>query len=375
MSLIISCQAKNISPDEVLRACSKKLDSIRTLSYNHSREASYPSEAYHNITSWDVYYNFDSNIKIIGFRYQADNEFSKSVFNGTEHFDLNKNSMTMKINQNPVRENFEGLSFIYNSILTLKNALPILIDDQSAIKSVSDTIIDGISHWEVDINIGKRRIVYFGDALEKMETDYDFNYRIFVNKTNFLPTAIMQTYDDVNFIKTTFANIKIEDFAPDETSWYYSTYTDQYVQYHPDEKPQLLQIGSIAPTWELKSLDGNKISLDSYKGEVVLLEFWIKNCGFCVSAVSKVNELNRKFRDDKFNLISINMYDSEEDISLFSEKKNIEYEVLMGGSDVASKYGVYRYPTVFIIDKNGKVAYSGGLYLPEIEKCIKNAIK
>lgn len=371
MPLSISCQTKTISPNEVLRACSKKLNSINTLKYNHSRELSYPANVYHDISSWDVYYNFDTNIRLTGFRYQVDNPVTKSVFNGTEQFDLDKKAKTIKVNQNPTRKSFKSLSFLYNSILTIKNALPLLIDDQSAIKAVNDTIIDGISHWVVDINIGKRRIQNLGDELEIMETDYDFRYRIFINKTDYLPYAILQTFNGENFIKTTFAEIEINNYKPDETSWFYSTYTDEYAQYQLGERPQLLQLGSPAPTWELESIDGNKISLDSFKGEIILLEFWIKNCGACIAAVSKLNELHKKFRDDKFNLISINIYDSKEDITLLSENKNIEYDVLMNGSTVANKYGVYSYPTIFIVDKNGKVAYSGSLKVPEIENILK----
>ncbi len=377
MPLSAFSQTKTVSPNEVLRVCSQKLNSINTLKINRSRELNYPSNNYHVVSSWDVYYNFESSTPLIGFKYQADGPKLKRIFNGTEQFELDKKAKTIKVNQNPTKKDFKSLPFLYNSVPTIKNALPLLIDDLSAIKTVNDTIIDGISHWMVDINVGKRRIQNLGYEFDIMKIKYDIIYKIIINNDNYLPYGVVQMNSlNGDFIKTTFTEFEIDNHTPDETSWFYSTYTDEFAQYEPGDRPQLLKVGSLAPEWKLESKAGNKTSLDSFNGEVVLLEFWIKNCGYCLSAVSNLNELHKKFRDDKFNLVSINVNDSKDDITLFSEKNNIEYEVLVNGSNVANKYGVPGYPTIFIIDKNGKVAYSStGLNVPEIEKYIKNAIQ
>lgn len=110
-----------------------------------------------------------------------------------------------------------------------------------------------------------------------------------------------------------------------------------------------------------------------------MLDFWIKNCGPCIQSVPHLNELQKKFKDKNFKLISINSYDSKEDISRFCNKHKIDYMVLVNGKRVAKEYGVSGFPTFFIIDKSGKIIYShighDASKQLEIEQVINNALQ
>ncbi|HEX4374736.1 MAG TPA: TlpA disulfide reductase family protein, partial [Puia sp.] len=94
------------------------------------------------------------------------------------------------------------------------------------------------------------------------------------------------------------------------------------------------------------------------KDQVVLIDFWIKNCGPCIESVPHLVELQNKFRNSHFKLISINAYDSKEDVSWFCKKHNANYPVLLNGKPVAAQYGVGAFPAFFIIDKTRKIIYA-----------------
>jgi thiol-disulfide isomerase/thioredoxin len=139
---------------------------------------------------------------------------------------------------------------------------------------------------------------------------------------------------------------------------------------------QLLPNGSISLDWQLKVYDeSTMLRLNELKGNVVLLDFWIKNCGPCIQSVPHLNELNNKFTDKNFKLISINSYDAKEDVKWFYDKHKIKYTVLMNGKEVATSYGVSSFPTIFILDKTGKIIYSHAGYDASVQSAIEAVIE
>ncbi len=149
---VVSNQQEAIS---ILQKTSNKLNSLTTFSYDLKRELNYASEDYHNISEWSCYFNFDPTNTTVGFKYQINDSTSTDFFNGTEKFELNKATKTIQINNNAQKKDFKSLSYLYNSIVTLKNILPAIIEDQNSIKTVTDTIINNHLYEVVTINIGK----------------------------------------------------------------------------------------------------------------------------------------------------------------------------------------------------------------------------
>lgn len=358
----------------------QKLSSLKNIKYNNTRELNYSSENYRAISKWSGYYDFQSKDTIIGFKYQIDDSTSQQFFNGTEKFDLNKIAKTISINEQPAKKTFNNLSVLYNSIITLKNVLPLLIGDNTVAKYVIDTTINNKPYTEIYVSIGKRRIQNLGFGFNAMTTRSNFIYKIIIEKNGDLPFEVLQTNDlNSDFIKTIFTNIETNTFNPSELSWYYSTYTNNYKLVGEKPNEQLASAGSFAPEWKLDIYNSNKtISLSELKGQVILLDFWIKNCGPCIQSVPHLNELQSKFKDKNFKLISINAYDSKEDINWFCNKYKANYSVLLNGKSVAEKYGVSAFPTFFIIDKAGKIIYATAGYNAvtqyEVERIIAGAL-
>lgn len=362
---------------EILQKLSEKLNSYSTISYNYYRNINYFSENYHSETKGTIFLDFQNIDTILGFKFQLEDNQSKIIYNGAESFHLDKKEKKIEINEKPILNNFSSLSFFFNSVVTLKNVLPVIISDKEVVKTLADTTIDNKRFYLLSFVLYNKTINGLG-TFTNTTVKLNFLYQLIIDKETFLPYQILQSnsVEPKDYTATIFTNIKGNSESPSELSWYYSTYLSDYKPMVKKDAQQPIAVGSIAPNWTLPVYDKNKnITLSSLKGNVVFLDFWIKNCGPCIASVPDLNAVKEKFKKTKFKILSINSYDPEKDIILFCNKYKTTYEVLMNGKDVAEKYGVNAYPTIVLLDKHGKVLYSGsGFDKLKIEEVIRQSL-
>ena len=107
----------------------------------------------------------------------------------------------------------------------------------------------------------------------------------------------------------------------------------------------------------LKDLDGKEVSLASYKGKVVLLNFWATWCGPCKAEIPGFVELQEKYRD-KLTIIGYSVDDTAELAKKYAAEYKMNYPILLGEGreDVQDAYGpIWGIPASFIISKDGTV--------------------
>jgi thiol-disulfide isomerase/thioredoxin len=138
----------------------------------------------------------------------------------------------------------------------------------------------------------------------------------------------------------------------------------------------LIPVGSSALDWTLPLYNKNEnVSLFGLRGKIILLDFWFKNCSPCIESVPYLNTINKKFKNKEFEILSINTWDSKKDIAWFCNKHKVTYKVLMNGKGLAENYGASGFPTVILLDKEGKVLYSAtGFDYSKIENLIEKAL-
>jgi peroxiredoxin len=117
-------------------------------------------------------------------------------------------------------------------------------------------------------------------------------------------------------------------------------------------------LNSPAPTFSLPDRSGNIVSLDDYKGQVVLMNFWASWCGPCRQEMPLLEELHQRYAPLGFTLLGINV---EEDSSLadsFLAGTPVEFPILYDRSNAVSKaYDVIAMPTTIIVDREGRVRF------------------
>ena len=147
-------------------------------------------------------------------------------------------------------------------------------------------------------------------------------------------------------------------------------------------------VGKAAPAFTLTNLKGEKVSLASYKGKAVQLNFWATWCAPCKIETPWLVELQKQYAPKGFEILAVSFDDLDKDdkillakektdIAASAEKLGITYPVLLDGDSISKPYGdVDVFPTSFFLDRNGTiVAASAGLTSKdELEGNIRKAL-
>lgn len=114
-------------------------------------------------------------------------------------------------------------------------------------------------------------------------------------------------------------------------------------------------IGQKAPDFTLKDLAGNNVSLSSYKGRVVLLNFWASWCPPCRAEMPSMNKLNDLLRKRGLTILAISTDKSVFDVKSYLKENPVNFTVLVDYNLNVSRnlYKVFMMPTTFLIDKRG----------------------
>ena len=126
------------------------------------------------------------------------------------------------------------------------------------------------------------------------------------------------------------------------------------------------KIGSPAPDFKLKDLDGKERSLAEFKGKIVVLEWANAGCPVCVRhAKAKTGEKTAAAFKDK-GVVWINVDStataSADDVKKFVKEHGITAPYLMDPAGTTGKaYGAKTTPHMFVIDAKGNLAYSGAI--------------
>ena len=128
----------------------------------------------------------------------------------------------------------------------------------------------------------------------------------------------------------------------------------------------MLRVGDKAPLFEVSDVFGNRLSLgDSVGKHVIVLVFWSVYCDPCRASMPAFNEVYRRYRDKGLDFFTINM-DGEEmtdAIRGFLADEGIDLTVLLDEPvgdflKIADPYGVQGTPTIYIIDRSGRISFA-----------------
>jgi len=130
----------------------------------------------------------------------------------------------------------------------------------------------------------------------------------------------------------------------------------------------LLAIGGIAfatfgqqpqaPDVTFISIDGQKISSQSLRGKVVMVNFWATSCATCVKEMPQMVETYQQFKDQGLEFVAVAMsYDRPDYVLNYTATRKLPFKVALdSGGDLAKQFGdVAMTPTTFVIGKDGKI--------------------
>lgn len=113
-----------------------------------------------------------------------------------------------------------------------------------------------------------------------------------------------------------------------------------------------------APDVTFISLAGQKISTQSLRGKVVMVNFWATDCATCIKELPQMIETYNKFKGQGLEFVAVAMkYDPPNYVVNFTETRKLPFIVALdSGGDIAKAFNdVTLTPTTYVIDKDGKV--------------------
>ena len=114
---------------------------------------------------------------------------------------------------------------------------------------------------------------------------------------------------------------------------------------------------STALAFEMRTLEGSRISSTEFIGNVQVVDFWATWCRPCIKEIPDYNFLNRKFKNDNVKMIGIAMDSGDTQIiKSFVSKYNMEYSIYIGDAKTSAAFGgIQVFPTTFVIDQKGNI--------------------
>ncbi|MFC7523225.1 TlpA family protein disulfide reductase [Parapedobacter sp. GCM10030251] len=362
---------------DVLKKTCETLNNLKRISYSSHREISNIRSNDFVKNSGDSYFEYHPNKEGNVSRFQLYSTDAFQVYNGTEYFLLNHKDCTIDLQKATINK-LGNLTLLHNSITTLRVALPLLIANDSIPKSIQDTLIDNKSYYLIKFELYKKTLD-FPKGVWGLKSDVTRFYTLIVDKMTYLPYIVFDSNsieNDRYYTKTVFTNINTDPMEPTENSWFFSSYNGYKPLKDEAQKP-MISVGHALPNWklpEIKKQTTDTLTSSDFKGKMILVEFWIKNCGYCLAAFPELKALQEKY-GKQIEILSINAYEAKDDVTFFYNRESPAYRMLYDGQALADKIGIYGYPTIILVDRAGKVAYvSLGFNTEKIEAAIKKAL-
>jgi peroxiredoxin len=138
-----------------------------------------------------------------------------------------------------------------------------------------------------------------------------------------------------------------------------------------------LVIGNPAVPIEAKTSDGKEITLELYKGKVLLLDFWASWCRPCRQEMPNVKKVYKEFHPKGFEILGVSLDDSSEKFRGYVDEQSISWPQIFDGkgwnSEVGRLYAVNSIPATFLLDRTGRIRYRD-LRGEDLDEAVKTLI-
>ncbi len=117
----------------------------------------------------------------------------------------------------------------------------------------------------------------------------------------------------------------------------------------------------VVADWTLKKADGSALQLSSFRGHIVIVDFWASWCMPCRASIPHLKELYSAYHADGLEIVSVSIDARAENWKRAVLQEQMPWDQVLdnytgdnNASDVAGGYGIEAIPYLLLIDKDGK---------------------
>jgi peroxiredoxin len=139
----------------------------------------------------------------------------------------------------------------------------------------------------------------------------------------------------------------------------------------------LLEVGDTAYNFFLQDLEGNTVSLEDFRGQPVVLNFWATWCAPCRLEMPALQAAQDVHQKDGLVILAVNDQQEVEEVARFVEELDLSLTTLVDQKGVVSDlYKVFNFPTTYFVDGNGVITavHRGLLAESQIEEYLSLTI-
>lgn len=193
----------------------------------------------------------------------------------------------------------------------------------------------------------------------KMIADFQANNLKFAKEhpdSYFAPVALFGTASDDKTVLT--AEQVFKKMSPQVQASDAGKTIQEFIDAH-----YRLKVGAAAPVFTQVDVSGKPVSLSSYKGKIILIDFWASWCSPCRQEIPNIIKQYKQYKDKGFEILSVSLDNSRANWTKAIAQEGMAWPQLsdLKGNDnaVAKLYGVSAIPATFLVDREGKLISTG----------------
>ena len=220
-------------------------------------------------------------------------------------------------------------------------------------------------------------VQYQGKNCKKLTIEFPENVQgntvnyTFVLDENYVPlwamyqkkTSDYTYFDELTFSNYTFDKVNLSELKDKQKQVLAENPVEEGDYSEISRLESMLHIGDDAPLFDGLYYGTEKsFKISDYIGKnVIIVDFWYTHCPPCVRAMPALSELNDEMKDKGLKIFGLNSVDNQPDLlpnlDKFLQKRKLSYDIILTQPTVDLMYKIKGYPTMYVVDKSGKIAY------------------
>ncbi len=138
-----------------------------------------------------------------------------------------------------------------------------------------------------------------------------------------------------------------------------------------------INVGDLAPDFEIVTDSGETLSLSDLRGQIVLLNFWATWCGPCRVEMPDFEAAYQSHADEGFTILAVNNRETPDDVRGFRNEIGVSFPFALDEQGtVQTLYNVKGYPITYLINRAGVIVarFVGPMSAPQIQQAVDDAL-